>query len=44
MTTIRTKEQTISWLKEALGRQQVWQQEVKKRWAEKLQCKVVATV
>ena len=44
MMTIRTKEKSINWLKEALGRQQVWQQEVKKRWAEKQQCKVVATV
>ena len=40
MMTTRTKEQAISWLKTALGRQQAWQQEVKQRWAEKQQCKI----
>ena len=41
MMTVKTKEQTINWLKAALGRQQAWQQEVKKRWAKK-QCPKVA--
>jgi hypothetical protein len=35
MEAKRTKQQVIDWLKAAEKRQQDWQQEVKKRWAEK---------
>ena len=30
------REQAINWLKNAQKRQQEWQQEVKRRWAERL--------
>lgn len=35
MEATKTREQAILWLKAAQKRQQDWQQEVKKRWAEK---------
>jgi len=35
MEAKRTTQQVIDWLKAAEKRQQNWQQEVKKRWAEK---------
>ena len=35
MEAKRTTQQVIDWLKAAEKRQQDWQQEVKKRWAEK---------
>ena len=38
MIPIRTIEEIISWLKIAEQRQRNWQQEVKKRWAEKQCC------
>jgi len=44
MEAKRTTQQVIDWLKAAEKRQQNWQQEVKKRWAEKKQPKIVATV
>ena len=44
MEAKRTKQQVIDWLKAAEMRQQAWQQEVKKRWAEKKQPKIVAAV
>jgi hypothetical protein len=44
MEAKRTKQQVIDWLKVAEKRQQDWQQEVKKRWAEKKQPKIVAAV
>ena len=37
-------ENPIDWLKAAEKRQQDWQQEVKKRWAEKKQSTIVAAV
>ena len=44
MEAKRTTQQVIDWLKAAEKRQQDWQQEVKKRWAEKKQPKIVAAV
>ena len=44
METKRTTQQVIDWLKAAEKPQQDWQQEVKKRWAEKKQPKIVAAV
>ncbi len=44
MEAKRTKQQVIDWLKAAEMRQRDWQQEVKKRWAEKKQPKIVAAV
>ncbi len=44
MEAKRTRQQVIDWLKAAEKRQQDWQQEVKKRWAEKKQPKIAATV
>lgn len=44
MEAKRTKQQIIDWMKAAEKRQQDWQQEVKKRWAEKKQPKIVAAV
>ncbi len=44
METKRTTEQVILWLKAAQKRQQDWQQEVKKRWAEKQQFPIAASV
>ena len=44
MEAKRTKQQVIDGLKAAEKRQQDWQQEVKKRWAEKKQPKIVAAV
>ena len=41
MNTKKNREQTVEWLKAALTRQQNWQQEVKKRWAEKKQTAMV---
>jgi hypothetical protein len=40
----RTTQQVIDWLKAAEKRQQEWQQEVKKRWAEKKHPQIVAAV
>ena len=36
MEAKRTTQQVIDWLKAAEKRQQDWQQEVKKRWAENI--------
>ena len=44
MEAKRTKQQVIDWLKAAEKRQQDWQQEVKKRWAEKKQSQIVVVV
>jgi len=44
MDAKRTTQQVIDWLKAAEKRQQDWQQEVKKRWAEKKQHETVAAV
>jgi hypothetical protein len=44
METKRTTQQVIDWLKAAEKRQQDWQQEVKKRWAEKKQSQIVVVV
>ena len=44
MEAKRTKQQVIDWMKAAEKRQQDWQQEVKKRWAEQKQPKIVAAV
>ena len=44
MEAKRTAKQVIDWLKAAEKRQQDWQQEVKKRWAEKNQPQIVAAV
>jgi hypothetical protein len=44
MEAKRTTQQAIDWLKAAEKRQQDWQQEVKKRWAEKKQSTIVAAV
>ena len=38
------REQAINWLKDAQKRQQEWQQEVKQRWAERLQQPLTKTV
>jgi hypothetical protein len=35
METRMNREQAINWLKNAQKRQQEWQQEVKRRWAER---------
>ena len=44
MDAKRTREQTVSWLKAALERQQAWQEDVKMRWAEKKHSNVVAAI
>ena len=44
MEVKRTKQQVIDWMKAAEKWQQDWQQEVKKRWAEKKQQQIVAAV
>jgi len=44
MEAKRTTQQVIDWLKAAERRQQDWQQEVKKRWAEKKLTKSIAAV
>ena len=44
METRMNREQAINWLKNAQKRQQEWQQEVKQRWAERLQQTTSATV
>lgn len=44
MEAIKSREQAINWLKNAQKRQQEWQQEVKQRWAERLQQTMATTV
>jgi len=44
MEAKRTTQQVIDWLKATEKRQQEWQQEVKKRWAEKKHPQIVAAV
>ena len=44
MEAKKSREQAINWLKNAQKRQQEWQQEVKQRWAERLQQTTSATV
>ena len=44
MNAKRTNEQVVSWLKAAQKRQQEWQQEVRKRWADRKQNVVMPAV
>ena len=37
MMEMKTRKQTVNWMKAALERQQNWQQEVRQRWAERQQ-------
>ena len=43
MKEMMNREQAINWLKNAQKRQQEWQQEVKQRWAERIQQSVSTT-
>jgi len=41
---MKTRKQTVNWMKAALERQQNWQQEVRQRWAERQQQAVVTAL